>query len=189
MSDWKTYYLAPHHGIPTRLLDWSESFSAALFFAFDNWKGKTSPCIWIVRPDCINRISIGWEGLLAPEQIEAIENWLPHRIKDGAKKVPSTDGSAMYDSSLPLALYPRKSNVRMIAQQAAFTVHGTDRLKLNRWIVQREKNHDKIICKVILDGLDKDNVLGELATLGVRRHTMYPDLANYVLYLREFWNW
>ena len=40
-DEWDDYCLARHHGIPTRLLDWSEGIMQALFFAFDGWDGAS----------------------------------------------------------------------------------------------------------------------------------------------------
>ena len=91
VDDWKTYYLAQHNGIPTRLLDWTENFVTALFFATDGWSGDTRPCVWVVQPECINQLSIGWSGLISPERNTELNAWTPSQIASGSQKIASRD--------------------------------------------------------------------------------------------------
>jgi hypothetical protein len=191
VDDWRTYYLAQHNGIPTRLLDWTENLITAMFFATDGWEGSTRPCVWIVRPTQINKLSFNWTGLISPERNEEVNAWMPTRIADGRIKIPTKNGEWVYDNSKPLALYPRKNNARMAAQQGTFTVHGTDRTPLDRWIVQNAPNcHETLLCKVIFSKRMKPGTLkSELAELGLRRSTIYPDLHNFVLELKDRLHW
>jgi FRG domain len=191
LDDWRTYYLAQHHGVPTRLLDWTENFVTALFFAVDGWRGDTLPCVWIILPAKINGLSMNWEGLISPERYKELNAWMPTSIRDGRKRVSSDDGDWVYDSAYPLALYPRKNNARMIAQQGTFTVHGTDRDPLDAWIMKcAPTSHQEILCKVVFSRKLKVQVaVSELADLGVRRSTIYPDLQNFVLELRDRNGW
>ena len=77
----------------------------------------------------------------------------------------------------------------MIAQQGTFTVHGTEKLRLDEWIAEISSKPEEMLCKVVLENLSKDQTLLELRALGVKRHTIYPDLINYVAHLRECYNW
>lgn len=50
-------YLMRHHGLKTRLLDWSESILVAAFFAVHKQVNKTSTAsIWAMNPCELNRI-------------------------------------------------------------------------------------------------------------------------------------
>jgi hypothetical protein len=191
VDDWKTYYLAQHNGVPTRLLDWTENFITALFFATDGWSGSTTPCVWIIQPSCINQLSLGWAGLISPERNLELNAWMPSAIAAGSQKVTSKDGKWVYDSANPIALYPRKNNARLIAQQGTFTVHGTKRIALDSWITEKAPtSHHRLICKIVFSRkLKSATVMAELADLGLRRSTIYPDLQNFVLEMKERQGW
>ncbi len=191
VDDWKTYYLAQHNGVPTRLLDWTENLITALFFATDGWSGTTTPCVWIIRPCMVNQLSLGWSGLISPERNAELNAWMPTPISAGSQKVTSKDGKWVYDSANPISLYPRKNNARLIAQQGTFTVHGTQRIPLDSWILDKARaDHPKIVCKIKFSRKMKcATVMSELSDLGLRRSTIYPDLYNFVLQMKEYQGW
>jgi hypothetical protein len=48
-NDWEWLALAQHHGLPTRLLDWTQNPLAALFFAVENPNQGCDSAIWCYR--------------------------------------------------------------------------------------------------------------------------------------------
>jgi hypothetical protein len=55
LSSWDILFLMQHHRVPTRILDWTESFATALYFALENATSDID--VWMLDPYMLNNPS------------------------------------------------------------------------------------------------------------------------------------
>ncbi|WP_028987061.1 FRG domain-containing protein [Thermicanus aegyptius] len=154
-AGWNLLYSMQHHGVKTRLLDWTESMSVALFFALDGWTNGTAK-IWVLKPTELNRLSLGKNEILSPQAIE-----YPKHFEDPNQK--------------SIAIYPIKSNKRIVAQNGVFTVQGNSMLPLE------EEFEGNLITNNIIKAFEltldiKEDAVRFLYHNGINRFTLFPDL-------------
>jgi FRG domain-containing protein len=159
--DWPMMFSMQHHGIQTRLLDWSESFAVALYFAQDKREAIDDAAIFVLNPAKLNEIAIGISGLIplddeTGESTVPVHNWHP-------KYVPP-------DEDLPtIAVVPVLTNRRMVAQQSAFTVSGDSFESLDTL-------YPSAVTKIVLPAETFPDAQNLLRIVGAGPFQYFPDL-------------
>jgi hypothetical protein len=196
-------FLAQHYGLPTRLLDWTESPLIALYFAVENTDETADGCIWALRPGGLNayfafRDNLAYRRAIAtgtdPEHMEIKNGGIqdPRRFKkyflDRTGLVPiqdpkvrklvasAVDGTRCEEAIL--ALDGREIDARMLSQMGRFTLHSYDTS------IENLPYSASWLRRYIVPKECKQKVRAQLTAMGIRRSNLFPDLTNLAAELR-----
>ena len=154
---WELLAIAQHHGLPTRLLDWTTNPLVALWFVVRNGKGvgrkKDYGVVWLYEAEKENIIT-ETVGSNTPFNIEKTMVYIPSHISP-----------------------------RITAQGSVFTVHKY--ITLHDWFYRFENNRRETVklheIKLYADFFEE--LVVNLDRYGINEASMFPDLDGIARYI------
>jgi hypothetical protein len=179
-SLWNWLALAKHHGLPTRLLDWTYSPYVALHFATQNpTMFDRDGAIWMVNFVQANRL------LPSPlaRRIEA-EGANAFSADMLASTTPGLHEFDAHGDDFVVFFEPPALDERIVNQYALFSLMPDPRARLDEWL----SRHEELARRVLLPAELKCEVRDKLDQANITERVLFPGLDGIATWLKRYFS-
>lgn len=172
-TEWEWLFLMQHYGVPTRLLDWTESPLVGLYFAVtDDSEESTDSALWCISPTNLN-VGAGVEPDFQPDlpsfDIDnVLDNYMPSRL-----------AQETMTRLQPIAANASRNSPRLFAQRGVFTISHRDPTPVE---ATGDGNH---AWRYIIKPESKERIRQELQLLRIDKLSLFPELPSVADSIKE----
>ncbi len=180
-STWNWLALAQHHGLPTRLLDWTYSPYVALHFATTTLERLDEDgVVWML--DYVRAHEQLPASLVEVLGGEGANLFTAEMLDQAARRRRDLDALAE-DDDFVLFLEPPSLDDRIVNQYALFSLMSSAEASLDEWC----ERHGDLVRKIVVPAELKWEVRDKLDQANVTERVLFPGLDGLSRWLRRYY--
>lgn len=178
---WQWLSVAQHHGLPTRLFDWTYSPYVAMHFATaDTSKFHVDGALWMV--DFVKAHQ--FLPLLLREQLAEEESnaFTVEMLTESIESLDELD--SMQDPEFVIFFEPPSLDNRIVNQFALFSVMSSPTAHLDEWFEERPDLYQKLVIPAEL----KWEIRDKLDQANITERVLFPGLDGLCSWLKRYYS-
>jgi hypothetical protein len=175
-TDWDWLALGQHHGLPTRLLDWTYSPYVALHFATQNLaRYDRDGVVWTVN--YVRAHELLPKRLRSELEDEGANVFTTELLADAAPSLADLDGEFV------LFVEPPSFDHRIVNQYALFSVVSPAEGRMDDWIAE----HPDLAQRIVIPAELKWEVRDKLDQANITERVLFPGLDGISRWLARYY--
>ena len=190
-SAWYWLSVAQHHGLPTRLMDWTWSPYVAMHFAtadLANGRQESDAVIWCVNiAECHRYLPSGPLDILNKA---VTKGFYAEMMSELAADLAAFD--SLSDEEFVVFFEPPALDERIINQYALFSLMNSPQARLDEWLTAREgdrqPDQEPLYRRIIIPAGLKWEVRDKLDGANINERVLFPGLDGLSAWLKRHYS-